>query len=495
MTAIDRRELITRAARVAVAAGAPVPWWRLVPSAEASDPRVRALARELRGDVVGRGDAGYDAACVLFNTRFDGIKPLAVAFCETAADVEKTLVWARRHGIRPAVRAGGHSYAGYSSTPGVVIDVTRMSGVAVAADGRTATIGAGARLVDVYNRLWQRRRTIPAGSCPTVGVAGLALGGGIGFASRKLGATCDNLLELRLVDGRGRLLVCSEREHPDLFWACRGGGGGNFGVVTSFRFRVHPVGTVTTFVVDWPWSDAARVVAAWQRWAPHAPDGLFSVLSVGVGDAEPRVRVVGQLLGPKAGLDLGPVTNAGTPTRVASTERAYLDAVRMWAGCRGTIAECHVSPKGVLSRSTFAAKSDYANRPLTSTGIGTLLRAVEARQRQGGSGNVLLDSYGGAINRVAKAATAFVHRDALFSFQYFSSWEATASGAVNLAWLRQTRAAMHPHVSGFAYQNYIDPELGGWEHAYYGTNYRRLQAVKAAYDPENLFRFAQSIRG
>src|SRR5919204_916932 len=114
MSAIDRRELIARAGRLAVAAAAPSPWWRLVQTSEAADPRVRALARELRGDVVGRGDAGYDAARVLFNTRFDGIKPLAVAFCETAAEVEKTLVWARRHGIRPAVRAGGHSYAGYS---------------------------------------------------------------------------------------------------------------------------------------------------------------------------------------------------------------------------------------------------------------------------------------------------------------------------------------------------------------------------------------------
>src|SRR5438093_8283462 len=269
---------------------------------EAADPRVRALARELRGDVFGRGDPGYDAARVLYNTRFDGIKPLAVAFCKTPADVEKAIAWARRHGIRPAARAGGHSYAGYSSTPGLVIDVTRMSGVAVSADGRSATIGAGARLIDVYNRLWQRRRTIPAGSCATVGIAGLALGGGIGFASRKFGATCDNVLEVRLVDARGRLLVCNERKHPDLYWACRGGGGGNFGIVTSFRFRVHPVGMVTTFAVDWPWAQAVDVVRAWQDWAPHGPDELFSVCSLGTGVSEPRIRVVGQYHGPKAAL-------------------------------------------------------------------------------------------------------------------------------------------------------------------------------------------------
>ena len=211
--------------------------------------------------------------------------------------------------------------------------------------------------------MWQRRRALPAGSCPTVGIAGLALGGGVGFASRKLGTTADNVLEVRIVDARGRLLVCDPREHADLYWASRGGGGGNFGIVTSFRFRVHPVSTVTTFTIDWRWADAERVVSVWQQWAPHAPDELFSVCNLAVREPEPRVRVVGQLFGTVAELDalLRPLVNAVGPERVARIERDYLSAAKMWAGCPGTIAECHLEPAGALQRAPFAGKSDYAN--------------------------------------------------------------------------------------------------------------------------------------
>jgi FAD/FMN-containing dehydrogenase len=481
---VDRRTFVGRAGRAALASSL-VPWWRLPQLLEDVDPRVRALDRELRGDVVGRGSAGYETARLLTNTRFDGLKPLAVAYCESADDVARCLRWAKKHGIRPAPRRCGHTYGGFSvPSGGLVVDVSRLAGVHVTPDRKSATVGAGAKLGSVYERLWnQAGVTIPAGSCLTVGVAGLTLGGGHGFLSRRFGLTCDNVRSLRIVTADGRILGCDSHEHSDLFWACRGGGGGNFGVVTSFRFAVHPVGRVTTFTVEWPWRDAIAAVAAWQAWAPHAPDGLFSVLSLSAaGGGTPSVRAVGQYLGSKTALAglLRPLVDTGSPSRVSTVEREYLAATRYWGGGGG--------------RSTYAAASDYAFRPLTRAGIRALVDGVEARTAgPAGSGTVLLDSYGGAIARKAAGATAFAHRRALFSSQEIAAWQPGGAAAANLAWLRRFHTALRPHVSGFAYVNYIDPAQTGSARAYYGANLRRLQAVKRRYDPGRLFRFAQGV--
>jgi FAD/FMN-containing dehydrogenase len=483
MEALDRADLLRRAGALALAARTHAVAGLPQPLAE--------LRRSIAGTVVGRTSPAYERSRRLYNTRFDAFRPLAVVYCQTVADVQKTISWSRRHGIRIAARSGGHSYGGYSSAPGgVIVDLSRLAHVD-ALPTSPAVVGAGARLIDVYAGLWQHGVTIPAGSCATVGIGGQALGGGVGFLSRKLGTTSDSLLELTLVTVDGEARTCSARENADLFWASRGGGGGNFGIATDFTFRTTAVSTVSTFGIDWPWAQAKSVIAAWQSWAPHAPDELFSVCNISSGGGAPAIRVAGQLIGRQVRLRslLAPLLSTGAPAQVTVRERSYLSAVELWAGC-GPIDECHLEPFGKLSRATFAAKSDYVRRPLPAAALRTIVAAIE---RAPASGILLLDSYGGALNRVPKTATAFVQRDALCSCQYLAYWEGAAQASPSLAWLRSFHAAMAPYVSGEAYVNYIDPDLAARPEAYYGENLRRLVSIKRRYDPGNVFRFRQSI--
>jgi FAD/FMN-containing dehydrogenase len=476
---LTRRQLLARG--TALAFGAVPLVDALAASAAPPTGIYRELARTIRGDVVQRGAPGYNTARVVYDTRFDAIKPQAIVFCESRADVQKTVRWARRHGIHIVPRSGGHSYGGYSTTSGVIVDVSRMHAVSVTSSGRTA-VGAGAKLLGVYTALAAGGRMIPGGTCPTVGIAGLAQGGGIGLSARKFGLTCDNLLEATVVLADGGAVIANAQQHPDLFWAIRGGGGGNFGIATRFVFRSHAVGNVATYSMEWPWSAAKQVVQAWQAFAPHAPDGLSSVLNLNAAVGATHITSAGQFYGSESALRslLAPLLNAGAPLRFATTTRTFLGAVHYWGGGGG-------------GRATFGAKSSISNAPLSSAGIDALIRSLEARRNTPGSGIVLLDSWGGAINRVPKARTAFVHRDALFSMQYLSYWSG-ATAAANLAWLRSCYAALQPYVSPFAYQNYIDPELRNWQRAYYGTNLPRLQQVKRKYDPQNVFHFRQSVR-
>jgi FAD/FMN-containing dehydrogenase len=458
------------------------------------DPRLGSLAARLRGPVITPVDSAYDGARVVYNERYDAVRPLAVARPVSVDDVRTIVAWAAAEGVRPIARSGGHSYGGYSTGSGLVVDLRSLGGIVYDRSSGVATIGAGARLIDVESALSAHGRAIPSGSCATVGIGGLAQGGGVGLASRMFGTTSDNVLSLGIVTADGAHRVCDPRSNEDLYWACRGGGGGNFGIVTHFTFRTHPVSGVSYFFADWGWSQASEVIETWQGWMPHAADELFTICSL-AGGASPTVQVFGQYLGSESSLRraLAPLVRA-RPVRLTTGSSSYLDAQLRWAGCLGkTVSQCHLAgqtPQGTLLRAAFAAKSDYLNTPLSAAGRTTLLRAVEQ-----GAGTILLDSYGGAINRRAPDETAFVHRDALGSAQYLAYWSSPSGERAASRWLRDAHAAMRPHVSGFAYQNYIDPELAGWEHAYYGANYPRLQRVKRAVDPAGLFRFAQSIRG
>lgn len=496
---LDRRAFLVRAGRVAAGGGlaAGLPGWTGGTSRSDADPRLVELAGLVQGTVVAPSDAAYEAAKRLYSPRYDGVRPGAVVFCTSAQDVWRTVRWARRHAIRVVPRCGGHSYAGYSTCRGVVVDVTRMNGVSVDAAAGTATVGAGALLVDVNQALSLHGAAIPAGSCPTVGIAGLTLGGGHGFSGRAWGLACDSLVSLVIVTATGQALLASKTQHPDLFWACRGGGAGQFGIVTGFKFSTRPASNVVTYRATWPWSDAATVVAAWQAWAPHAPDELFSMcdLIATDGPGGPIVASNGQYFGSEASLQalLQPLVSAASPQTMTIRTRSFINAALDWANC-SEWARCHLVgtvPNAEVGRSDFLAKSDYAAAALPAAGIQTMIQRIEQRQNDPalGGGSVLMDAYGGAINRVAKDATAFVHRDQLFSLQYVAASSTTADAD----WLRGFRAEMGPYVSGQAYQNYVDPDLEHPNLAYYASNYARLRRVKRRYDPTNVFRFPRSV--
>lgn len=428
-------------------------------------------------------------------------RPKAVAYVDGVDDVRKAVDWARESEVPIVARNGGHSYAGYSTVDGLVADLTRMNAVEVDSSAEVARIGAGSLLIDVYDALAQRGVTIPAGSCPTVGVTGLTLGGGIGLSGRKLGLTCDSLLEVELVTASGEILTANERENPDLFWACRGGGGGNFGIVTALEFRVHPVSDVAIYSFQWRWQDAPAVFDAWQGWAPHAPDELFSIcklqsLPAPGGATRPSITSFGQFFGSRGELEslLEPLLEAATPQKRTLSEMAFLDAQLYWAACEGSAARCVRTTK----RAAYKAKSDYVASPFPAEALSTMVRWIEDWPGSGSSQGaaIQMDASGGAINRVPADATAFVHRDDLFHCQYLAYWdERDPKGVVdaNLAWITDFHADMRPFVSGFAYQNYIDPDLEDWESAYYGSAYERLQQVNRDYDPDNLFDFAQAV--
>src|SRR4029453_13983108 len=230
----------------------------------------RALQRGIDGDVVLPGSPGYESVRKPLMARFEHLRPAAVVLCATPADVAATIAVAGGLRLRTAVRSGGHSIAGRSATDGVVLDVTPMRSVAVGGGG--APGGAGGRAGELYDALATHGLTIPAGCGPSVGIAGLTLGGGLGILGRKHGLTCDHLLRAQVVLADGRVVECDEHHDADLFWALRGAGGGHFGVATSLVFRTLPPPAATVFQLPWPPAAAAAVVQAWQAWAPEGPD-------------------------------------------------------------------------------------------------------------------------------------------------------------------------------------------------------------------------------
>ncbi|MGW6267978.1 FAD-binding oxidoreductase [Streptomyces sp. NPDC055060] len=475
-------------------------------SAAASAPaNLTALARDLDGTLVKPGEAKWAAARQLYNTRYDSLKPTAVAYVASPDDIRTTLAYARAHRVPVSIRNGGHSYGGWSSGTGrLVVDVSKLN--KTRASGATATVGAGAKLIDVYRTLAAKGVTIPAGSCPTVGISGLTLGGGHGVVSRAYGLTCDSLTSATLVTADGKQLTASKSENKELFWALRGAGNGNFGVVTELRFRTHAAPQGVSAYMSWPWSKAAAVIRAWQEWGPDQPDEIWSSAHLAnTPGGTPTVSVACFSLG-----TYGELQNAvdrladkiGSPARSVSLKRrSYEESMEVYAGCSSfaSDAQCHLpgatpgrSPQGALNRETYAASSDFFDRSLSAAGVRTLLSQVE-NVTGASAGSIALTALGGAINRVDPTATAFVHRRSRMLAQYIASWRPGTSGKAAQAWLKTAHGAMARHASGAAYQNYADPTLTNWREAYYGSAAGRLKKVKQQYDPKRVFDFAQAL--
>lgn len=463
-----------------------------------------ALSHDLDGSLVRPGDGGWSAAHRLYNTRFDGLKPAAVAYVAHAGDIRTTMGYARAHGVKVSIRNGGHSYAGWSSGDGrLIIDVSKLGRIRVSAN--EAVVGAGSKLIDVYRSLAAKGVTIPAGSCPTVGISGLTLGGGHGVVSRAYGLTCDSLTGATLITADGKQVTADSSENKDLFWALRGAGNGNFGVVTELRFRTHPAPQTVSAYMTWPWAKAAAVVKAWQEWGPSQPDEIWSACHLDrSAGGSPSVSVSALSLG-----TYGELQNAvdrladriGSPARSVSLKRrSYEESMEVYAGCSSfsTDAQCHLpgstpdrSPQGALGRETYAARSDFFDRSISAAGIQTLLSQISAVR--GGAGSVALTALGGAVNRVSPTATAFVHRRSRMLAQYLVSWQAGSSGTTAQSWLTGAHHAMARHASGAAYQNYTDATLTDWRKAYYGDAATRLTTLKRRYDPNRFFSFPQAL--
>jgi FAD/FMN-containing dehydrogenase len=466
-----------------------------------------SLRRKLSGSLSRRGSAGYDKARLLFDRRFDGVKPAAIARVASEADVAHCLAFAKRYGLPVRLRSGGHSYIGASIGPGLVIDVRSLSGVAVNSSAGTATIGAGAALVDVYNELANHGVSIPAGSCPSVGLSGLALGGGIGVVTRRYGLTCDRLVEARVVTADGTTLTCNATTNSDLYWALRGGGG-SFGVVTSMTMGTHAADPLAHAYLTWPWSAAAQVVTAWQPWAIAAPHAVWSnahILATN-GAGAPTISVGAVMVASSATLDqhIGTLVQSipTAPTTRFVDSASYEATMMLEAGCASLSVEaCHIAAEtsgGTLPRDAFVAGSDFFRHPIPSAGIHALVAAVEHRQSDPrlGSGGASLDILGGAVDQVAADATAWSHRGALFDAQYTASWGNSPGNAAlprNQHSLASIHGALRPYASGEAYQNYADDTLHNPQQHYYGANLARLIDVRRTHDPTGVFTQPQGV--
>jgi FAD/FMN-containing dehydrogenase len=445
--------------------------------------RLRARVSEHEALILTPDDSLFQKYNFAMNLR-TVLTPEVRILCRTARAVSETVMWAQENKIQFALRGGGHSYEGLSQSSHLVIDSRAMNGFSISDDGTMIRVGAGLSLGEIYQAIGPRGRVIPAGSCPPVGVSGHTLGGGFGLLARRFGLACDSLTSVEIVTADGRLLNASATENADLFWALRGGGGGSFGVVTEFNFKTHELSHVSTFGVSWVVSaaQAQRVMQAWQNWAPHAPASITSIFRLSrTGSNQIAIRCAGQSTDSVQAVqrELAQWIQIEAPNSATVKAHTFLEAVAHFSG-------------GDAYQSAFVkGRSDYLSGAMLPQGIETLLNGLLSVPV--GSVVVICDSYGGAIQDVDVKATAFAHRKAQYSIQYYSQWVRAEDTESHILHSRLLYQSMRPFVSGGAYVNYCDSELPNYSQAYWGVNLPSLMSVKAKYDPDNFFRHAQSV--
>ncbi|MNO34539.1 putative FAD-linked oxidoreductase YvdP [compost metagenome] len=438
---------------------------------------------ELTGRVIFKGDPGYDLARKNWDPHTDKF-PKVFVFAQSTRDVSNAIKWANDNNVPIRPRSGRHSLEVNLSqvNGGIVIDVSDMKKVKLDKKNGTVIVETGNRIGRIVNMLARQGFIAPFGDSPTVGIGGITLGGGIGPLQRSIGLVSDNLIELEMVDAKGKVIRANKNSNADLFWASRGGGGGNFGVYTRYKFKVHRApAKATVFRITWPWNQFEKVFKAWQQWAPSVNPKLGSELTIGPKKGG-KVTMVGLFLGPRTEAIrlLKPITGAGTPTGQIIRLLPYTQAVNFL-----------LPPDPVLTQKfSNQFSSGFARRPFPDQAIKSMREFLE--NVEGEDAGFFFLNWGGAVSRKSPKSTAFFWRKAKFYVEWNSSWIKQSEAAKNIAIVRNTRRKLQPFIVG-SYINVPDQGIKNSGPAYYGTNFPRLRRVKAKYDPGNVFQNPQSI--
>jgi FAD/FMN-containing dehydrogenase len=441
----------------------------------------------LGGKLLQPGDEGYEAARIIHNAAYQR-RPRFILRAENPGDVMWGVAFARERGLEVAVRSGGHSMSGYSSSDDLVIDLTRMRSIEIDAESRTVRVGAGLTWGEISGELHAHGLAVPSGDTSSVGVGGLTTGGGIGWLVRKYGLTIDSLLSAEVVTADGQHLRASADENPDLFWAVRGGGG-NFGIVTAFEFQAHPVGMIIGGAVVYDATDARTVLSRWATYAAQAPEDLSTI--VFIMHAPPLPFIPAEIQGKRV-IVIGVccVGDLETGQRTVEPLRRLGDPVADITGPAPypavyALTEAVAVP-GFHSEVRSALLSGFDDEVLE-----VVLHHIESMKPP--LDILQLRVLGGAMARVASDATAFVHRDKDLLATSISVWVDPIEAPVRRAWVESFLHELQPLAEG-AYVNFLGDEgPDRVRDAYSPETYERLTTLKRRYDPSNLFRLNQNI--